>query len=96
MAAQRTTFAKIQRERAKQAKQEAKRRARLGTDGPPSDDEDRSPTDRKADFLLRGNGRLNPDQLLEAVELLTAQHAAGILDDDEVEEIRQDVIRRAS
>ena len=95
MAAQRTTFAKIQRERARQAKQEAKRAAKLGQE-PVRNDDDRSPSDRKADFLLRGSGSLNPNQLLEAVELLTAQHAAGILDDDEVEEIRQDVIRRAS
>lgn len=96
MAGQRTTFAKIQRERAKQAKQEAKRRARHGDTTPRQDDDDVPPTNRRTEFLLRGKGRLDPDELLEAVELLTKQHAAGILDDDEVEEIRQDVIRRAS
>lgn len=95
MAAQRTTFAKIQRERARQAKQEAKRAVKHGNEVPRRDDEDRSPNDRKVEFLLRGTGRLDPDQLLEAVEVLTQQHAAGLIDDDEVEEIRQDVIRRA-
>lgn len=91
MAGQRTTFAKLQRERARKAKQAAKRAEKQGDAPATVSDESRGPRD-----VLSGSGRLNPNQLLEAVQKLADQHAAGVLSDEEFEEKRLELLDRVS
>jgi hypothetical protein len=70
------TFAKRQREKARQEKQAAKRAKRLATD------EDGVETEEAPDL----------DALMEEFRIINEQHAAGELDSEEFEERRDDIL----
>ena len=71
------TFAKRQREKARQEKQAAKRAKRL------AGDEEGVETDEEAPDL---------DALMEEFRIINEQHAAGELDSEEFEERRDDIL----
>jgi hypothetical protein len=70
------TFAKRQREKARQEKQAAKRAKRLATD------EEGVETEEAPDL----------DALMEEFRIINEQHAAGELDSEEFEERRDDIL----
>jgi len=70
------TFAKRQREKARQEKQAAKRAKRLATD------EEDVETEEAPDL----------DALMEEFRIINEQHAAGELDSEEFEERRDDIL----
>jgi len=90
MAARRTTFDKIQRERAKKAKAAAKRERRQsrGEAGPGGDVGSAPPPG--------ADETLTAPQLLERIELLHRRYAAGGLDLDTFEEQRAELYERLS
>jgi len=92
--AQRTTFAKLQRERARKAKAEEKRAKREGRDPVPTTTTvNRAPT-TSVGVPRIPDGQIHPDQLLRLVEQLSAAHAAGMIDDDEFEDMKLELMTR--
>lgn len=92
--AQRTTFAKLQRERAKKMKAEEKRARRQGTPVPGAAYEQAPPTSGPRVPVVDGDGPLAPDQLLKLVEQLTAAYEAGLIDDEEFESKKKTLMSR--
>jgi hypothetical protein len=83
VAGQRTTFGKLQRERAKQAKQAAKRDKR----------HDRTPVEAEPAPLAPGE-QLSPAELLRRVEEIHRQYDAGKLTLEDFDEQRADLLAR--
>ncbi len=94
--AQRTTFAKLQRERAKKQKAEEKRARRQGVEGPAAAPVDRGPSTTSVRVPdVEGDGSpLAPDELLDLVEELTAAHEAGLITDEELARKRGTLMAR--
>lgn len=89
MAANRTTFEKLQRDRAKKAKAAAKRDKRLGktpVEAPVYEPPPPSPADN--------GGALSPAELLRAVETLHREYADKKIDLDTFEERKADLMAR--
>ena len=86
MAAQRTTFDKLQRDRAKKAKQAAKRERRQekGAEG--------AGTDEVA--LPSGDGELTAAELMQQVEAITRRLDAGQMTLEEFEDAKADLMLR--
>ena len=79
MASGRTTFAKLQRERAKKAKAEEKRARRLeGGDARPEPEA----------------AEQEPDDLLSAVAELVGQHQAGLITEEELLSKRAELLEK--
>jgi hypothetical protein len=87
MATQRTSFAKLQRDRDKQAKAAAKRARRQERDTT-------SPPAEAPALLLDGESELNAAQLLELVETVHRQFEAGTIDFDTFEEAKAAILSR--
>lgn len=89
MAANRTTFEKLQRDRAKKLKADQKRAKRLGEEpaGP-------RPPRTDSQGVTIPEGELSPQQLLVLVEQITKQLDAGVIDLDEFEEKKADLVAR--
>ena len=89
MGAQRTTFDKLQRDRAKKAKQAAKRERRL---------EKSSETDADApDITLpEGEGPLTAAELMAQVEAITRSLEAGTITLEEFEDAKAELMERVS
>ena len=85
MGAQRTSFAKLQRERAKKAKAAAKRERRLERDDSPGAGDDLPPL---------GEGELSAAQLLERVEQIHRQYEAKQITHEDYEEQKADLLAR--
>lgn len=85
MAGQRTTFGKLQRERAKQAKQAAKRDRRHDRSGGRDD---------AAPAPLAPGEQLSPAELLRRVEEIHRQYDAGQLTLEDFDEQRADLLAR--
>lgn len=104
MAKQRTTFAKLQRERAKAAKKAEKQAARVsGGDTPPPVEEvveEVMPTDIDLDSLttveriFAGKGRLSAPELMAMTEKIQRMHQRGDIDDDELEDAKLELLER--
>lgn len=89
MATSRTSFQKLQRDRAKKEKQIAKRDRRL--DKPPEDG------DETIDLALIPEGEeIPPDQLLKMVAEIHEQFEAGTLTFEEFEERKTELFARIS
>jgi len=86
MGAQRTTFDKLQRERAKKAKAIAKRERRLN----PSDE----PVGVVPVEMPAGDGLLSPSELLELVASIHAQFEAGDMSFEDYEERKTELLAR--
>ena len=85
MGAQRTSFAKLQRERAKKAKAAAKRERRLEKDDSAGAADDLPPL---------GEGELSAAQLLERVEQIHRQFEAKQISHEDYEERKADLLAR--
>jgi hypothetical protein len=85
MAAQRTTFDKLQRDRAKKAKQAAKRERRQerGTENETDDIE-----------LPSGEGALTAAELMQQVEAITRRLDAGTMTLEEFEDAKAELMLR--
>ena len=90
MGASRTSFAKLQRDRAKKAKAAAKRERRLDKDGELQDEE--APEIEVAD----DGEELSADQLLKMVEELHADFEAKRIDFETFEERKTELFARIS
>ena len=88
MAGQRTTFAKLERDRAKKAKAAAKRERR-------QDAEAGRRADPEADALAEDRGgELSAPQLLALIEAVHQRREAGTISAEEFEETKADLLRR--
>jgi hypothetical protein len=91
MGASRTSFAKLQRDRAKKAKAAAKRERRLDPGGEPIEGEEAAPTE-----LVDDGEELSADQLLKLVEELHADFEAERIDFETFEERKTELFARIS
>ena len=104
MAKQRTTFAKLQRERAKAAKKAEKQAARINGSKPvePEPEVEEIPEIDEADLesmttverLFGGKGRLSAPELMSMTEKIQRMHQRGDLDDDELEDAKLELLER--
>lgn len=104
MAKQRTTFAKLQRERAKAAKKAEKKAARLGQSIAPAPDPEPTPTIEineaelegmtTVERLFAGKGRLSAPELMSMTERIQRMHERGEIDDDELEDAKLELLER--
>ena len=85
MAAQRTSFDKLQRDRAKKAKQAAKREMRLNKDDEPV---------VEAPVLVPEGGELSAGELLQLIEQIHRQFENKQIDFEEFEEKKADLMAR--
>lgn len=104
MAKQRTTFAKLQRERAKAAKKAEKQAARQGNARPVAQPE--APAEETVDTdldldsmstverLFAGKGRLSAPELMAMTEKIQRMHQLGELDDEELEDAKLELLER--
>jgi hypothetical protein len=87
MATRRTTFDKLQRERAKKAKAAAKRERR----------QEKGEGDEEMDALdLSGDEELTPGELLERIEAVHQRYADGKLSFEDFEEQKTELLTRLS
>ena len=105
MAKQRTTFAKLQRERAKAAKKAEKQAARISGNATPAPDPEpveEHPTIDAAELenmttverLFAGKGRLSAPELMSMTEKIQCMHQRGEIDDDELEDAKLELLER--
>jgi hypothetical protein len=88
----RTTFAKLQREKAKKAKAEAKRQARSGTTPPPPvEEEEVAPVQQGPSTKPP-----SPQELLILVERLQSDYDNGRISEDEYEEQKMLLFERVN
>ena len=102
MAKQRTTFAKLQRERAKAAKKAEKQAARIKSNNPvPAEPEVAEPEIEldlenmtTVERLFAGKGRLSAPELMAMTEKIQRMHQRGEIDDDELEDAKLELLER--
>jgi hypothetical protein len=104
MAKQRTTFAKLQRERAKAAKKAEKQAARIngGVPAAPVEEPVEEAPEVEIDMdnmttverLFAGKGRLSAPELMAMTEKIQRMHQRGELDDDELEDAKLELLER--
>lgn len=92
MAANRTTFEKLQRDRAKKAKAAAKREKRLAR-SQGLDDKDEAAEDSEI-VIADSTEPLSAEELLKLVEKVHADYDAGDLTFDEFEEKKLELMER--
>jgi len=91
MGTQRTSFEKLQRDRAKKAKAAAKRERRFERDSAPQG----SAPDTETTPLLRDDGKpLSPAELLSLVETIHRQFEDGLIDHETFEERKAEIFAR--
>jgi hypothetical protein len=94
MGASRTSFAKLQRDRAKKAKAAAKRERRLDKDGEPIESEDAEGLEGVE--VVDDGEEISADQLLKMVEELHADFEAKRIDFETFEERKTELFARIS
>ena len=104
MAKQRTTFAKLQRERAKAAKKAEKQAARIGGSASRAPEENEPEVEEPIELdlesmttverLFAGKGRLSAPELMAMTEKIQRMHQRGELDDDELEDAKLELLER--
>ncbi len=104
MAKQRTTFAKLQRERAKAAKKAEKQAVRQGKVITPTPDPEPTITPEfdeaeladmsTVERLFAGKGRLSAPELMSMTERIQRMHERGELNDDELEDAKLELLER--
>lgn len=103
MAKQRTTFAKLQRERAKAAKKAEKQAARIngGVVPVPEPEVEELPAIEldldsmsTVERLFAGKGRLSAPELMAMTEKIQRLHQRGDIDDDELEDAKLELLER--
>lgn len=93
MAKQRSSFAKLQRDKAKKEKAARKRanRQERRVDGPPVAEVE---TDDDAVSMVSGDGEPSPQELLQLVEDLHKRREAGLISEDDFEEAKVELFAR--
>src|SRR5690606_4232983 len=93
MGANRTTFEKLQRDRAKKAKAAAKRERRMGTASTP--ERESAPVDTTDEWDVgKSEEPLSAAELLTLVEQLHAQYESKAISFEEFEERKTDLLAR--
>jgi len=87
MGTQRTSFEKLQRDRAKKAKQQLKRERRQSGEPRPGEELDEAP-------VLSAEGELTAAELLAQIELIHKQLDDKVIDFDEFEERKIELMSR--
>ncbi len=93
MAKQRSSFAKLQRDKAKKERASKKRSARRNRN---SSDEDSAANDEHTDVvsMVSGDGEPSPQELLAMVEDLHQRRQAGIISEEDFEEAKVELFAR--
>ena len=93
MAKQRSSFAKLQRDKAKKERADRKRanRQERRLDGPPVAEVE-TPDD--AVSMVSGEGEPSPQELLQLVEDLHKRREAGLISEDDFEEAKVELFAR--
>ena len=93
MAKQRSSFAKLQRDKAKKERASQKRAARRTRN---SSDEDSTANDEQRDVvsMVSGDGEPSPQELLMMVEDLHQRRQAGIISEEDFEEAKVELFAR--
>ena len=93
MAKQRSSFAKLQRDKAKKERAARKRanRQERRVDGPPTTEVE---TDDDAISMVSGEGEPSPQELLQLVEDLHKRREAGLISEDDFEEAKVELFAR--
>ena len=93
MAKQRSSFAKLQRDKAKKERAANKRAARRDRN---SDSEVEVANDEPGDVIsmVSGDGEPSPDELLSLVESLHQRRDAGIISEEDFEEAKVELFAR--
>ncbi len=86
MGAQRTSFEKLQRDRAKKAKQALKREKRHNGEPEPSEEE--------APVVVSEGGELSAAELLQQIELIHKQLDDKVITFEDFEELKTDLMAR--
>jgi hypothetical protein len=93
MAKQRSSFAKLQRDKAKKERAARKRASRMerrtGTD-----EVDTERPDDDAVTMVSGEGEPSPEELLQLVEDLHKRREAGLISEDDFEEAKIELFAR--
>jgi hypothetical protein len=87
MGAQRTSFEKLQRDRAKKAKQALKRERRQGGEAPVREEEPEA-------IVIGEGGELSADELLTQIALIHKQLDDKTISFEEFEELKADLMAR--
>jgi hypothetical protein len=87
MGAQRTSFEKLQRDRAKKAKQALKRERRQGGEAPVKEEETEA-------IVIGEGGELSADELLTQIALIHKQLDDKTISFEEFEELKADLMAR--
>ncbi len=92
MAKQRSSFAKLQRDKAKKERAAEKRAARLAKNAPVSATvEEEEPTDGQ---LIPAGGELSAAELMSLVETLHKKRATGAISEEEFEDAKLELLVR--
>lgn len=93
MAKQRSSFAKLQRDKAKKERASRKRAARRNRN---SSDEDSVANDEPRDVvsMVSGDGEPSPEELLTLVEDLHQRRQAGVISEEDFEEAKVELFAR--
>lgn len=103
MAKQRTTFAKLQRERAKAARKAEKQAARIGAgkpveEAPEIEEAPEAELDLESmttvERIFAGKGRLSAPELMAMTEKIQRMHQRGEIDDEELEDAKLELLER--
>lgn len=92
MAKQRSSFAKLQRDKAKKERAAHKRAARRSRKASDSEDLNNEPGDVVE--MVAGDGEPSPDELLSLVEDLHKRRAAGLISEEDFEEAKVELFAR--
>jgi hypothetical protein len=95
MAKQRSSFAKLQRDKAKKEKAAEKRARQLERkhDGPTTEVVEEV-TEQDVVSMVSGDGEPSPEELLKLVEDLHGRREAGLISEDEFEEAKIELFAR--
>ncbi len=94
MGKQRSTFAKLQRDKAKKEKAQERAAAKSAKNQPDPFEEAATQREKSTEQLVGGAGEPSPDELLQIVEELTRRHQSGDLTDEEFEEAKVELFAR--
>jgi hypothetical protein len=96
MAKQRSSFAKLQRDKAKKEKAALKRANRQDrrVDGPPVAEAETAASTDDAVSMVSGEGEPSPQELLQLVEDLHKRREAGLISEDDFEEAKVELFAR--
>ena len=94
MAKQRSSFAKLQRDKAKKERAAMKRASRLERRNAAESEEEEKPQSADAVSMVTGEGEPSPEELLQLIEDLHKRRDAGTISEDDFEEAKVELFAR--